>query len=392
MHRNSLTLAFKSLAFLLFGLLTLAAATAQTGQKASSAPAETGDANSGASPVSTISVKVKVVNVLASVRDKHGEVVPNLDQADFVLEEDGKPQTIRYFAHQTDLPLTLGLLVDTSLSQRRVLDEERSASRSFVTRMVREDRDKAFVIHFDHEVELLQDLTSSHEKLEAALDDLNTPQLHNPNNSPNGGSQQPPDPDPGSGQQRGGYGRGHGHGGQHWGGAGTLLYDSVYLAADEVVKKQEGRKALVILSDGVDMGSKESLEYAIETAQRSDVVVYSILFKDDDQSGSYGRPGYGGGMGRHGGMGRYPQQQQRPDGKKILERISKETGGRMFEASKKQSVEQIYAQIEDELRHQYNLGFTPDNAGLAAGYHKIQLTAKKKDLTVQTRDGYYGDR
>ncbi len=220
-------------------------------QKASAASAGTGDATSETTPVSTISVKVKVVNVLATVRDKHGEVIPNLTQSDFTLEEDGKPQTIRYFAHETDLPLTLGLLVDTSLSQRRVLDQERSASRSFVTRMVREDRDKAFVIHFDHEVELLQDLTSSHEKLESALDNLDTPQFGHSNS----GSQS--DPNSGSsGGQHGGYGRGHGRGGQHIGGAGTLLYDSVYLASDEVIKKQEGRKALIILSDGVDTGKQ----------------------------------------------------------------------------------------------------------------------------------------
>jgi len=277
-----------------------------------------------------------------------------------------------------------------------VLDQERSASRSFVTRMVREDRDKAFVIHFDREVELLQDLTSSHEKLESALDNLETPQFSRTSTSSSGGQS---DPDPGSGSgggSHGGYGRGggHGHGGQHWGGAGTLLYDSVYLASDEVIKKQEGRKALIILSDGVDTGSKESLDYAVETAQRSDAVVYSILFKDDEESGGLGRPSFGGGMGRHGGMGgqRYPQPEH-PDGKKVLERISKETGGRLFEVSKKQSVEQIYAQIEDELRHQYNLGYTPNHTDApAAGYHKIQLAAKKKDLVVQTRDGYYGDR
>jgi VWFA-related protein len=371
---------------------SFAKAAAQSGgdaQKAAAAPVETGDAKSGTTPVSTISVKVKVVNVLATARDKHGEVIPNLTQSDFNLEEDGKPQTIRYFAHETDLPLTLGLLVDTSLSQRRVLDQERSASRSFVTRMVREDRDKAFVIHFDHEVELLQDLTSSHEKLESALDNLETPQF-----SRSSGGQSDPGSSGSGGGQHGGYGRGHGRGGQHGGGAGTLLYDSVYLASDEVIKKQEGRKALIILSDGVDTGSKESLDYSIETAQRSDAVVYSILFKDDEESGGYGRPGFGGGMGRHGGMGgqRYPQPEHQ-DGKKILERISKETGGRMFEVSKKQSVEQIYAQIEDELRHQYNLGYTPNHTDTAAsGYHKIQLTAKKKDVVVQARDGYYGDR
>jgi hypothetical protein len=124
-----------------------------------------------------MSVHVKVVNVLATVRDKHGEIVPNLTKDDFTLLEDGRPQMLRYFAQESDLPLTLGLLVDTSLSQRRVLDQERGASHSFLDRMVREDRDRAFIIHFDREVELLQDLTSSHQKLEAALDNLETPHL-----------------------------------------------------------------------------------------------------------------------------------------------------------------------------------------------------------------------
>ena len=333
-------------------------------------------------PVSTVSVNVNVVMVLATVRDKHGKVVSNLNKDDFALTEDGRPQNIHYFTHENDLPLTLGLLVDTSLSQRRVLDQERSASRSFLDQMVREDTDKAFVIHFDREVELLQDLTPSHEKLEASLDSLQTPQFtQDPQNTPSSGPQSP------RGSRR------------TWSGGGTLLYDAVYLASDELMKKQEGRKAVVELSDGVDRGSKESLATAIESAQRADTVVYSILFKDDEGQSSFGRPGWGGpgmgggGMGRRGGGGqRYPRE-ERPDGKKVLERISNETGGRLFEISKKQPIEEIYAQIEDELRHQYSLGYTPDRGSTAAeGYHKIQLTTKQKGLTVQTREGYYADR
>jgi VWFA-related protein len=315
-----------------------------------------------------IGVEVKVVNVLATVRDKRGQIVSNLGKDDFELEEDGHPQTIAYFTRETDLPLTLGLLVDTSLSQSRVLDEERSASHSFLDNMLREDKDKAFVIHFDREVELLQDLTSSRQKLESALDLLGAPQL-----------------------VRGGNGGGDGGSRQRYGGGGTLLYDAVYLASDEVIKKQQGRKALIALSDGVDRGSKETLVDAITAAQRADTVVYSILFADEQRyQSSYG--GYGGpGMGRHGGGGhRYPQE-ERPDGKKILERISRETGGRLFEASKKQPIDQIYTSIAEELRNQYSIGYTP-GPGVAPGYHKIHLTAKQKDLTVQTRDGYYSDR
>jgi VWFA-related protein len=329
--------------------------------------------------------------VLATVRDKHGKILPNLAQSDFVLTEDGRPQTIRYFTKDTDLPLTLGLLVDTSLSQRRVLDQERTASHSFLDQMVREDKDKAFVIHFDKEVELLQDLTGSHEKLEAAVDSLETPQLVRASSGSNDPNDTSDDPNSGRGS------------GRRFNGAGTLLYDAVYLASDELMKKQEGRKALIILSDGVDRGSKESLETAIETAQKSDTVVYSILFKDDetDQNnrGGFGYPRIGGGGmggpmgggGRRGGGQRYPQE-PRVDGKKILERISKETGGQLFEVSKKEPIDQIYSQIEEELRNQYSLGYTPDKSPAdSPGYRKIQLTVKQKDATVQARQGYYAD-
>jgi VWFA-related protein len=331
-------------------------------------------------PTTTISVNVKVVNVLATVRDKHGEIVRNLTQDDFTLEEDDRPQTIRYFARETDLPLTLGLLVDTSMSQRRVLEQERSASSTFFDQVLRVNKDQAFVIHFDREVELLQDLTSSRQKLESALGLLQTPQ---PSQGGGGGGS--------SGSYPGGSRRRAGGGG--WGG-GTMLYDAVYLASNELMKKQQGRKAVIVLSDGVDRGSKETLASAVEAAQRADTLVYSILFAAPQGYGGGG--GYGGrgmgGRGRHGGgRGGYPQE-TRPNGKKILEQISKETGGRSFEVSKKQPIEQIYDQIQEELRNQYSLGYTPDRADVGAGYHKIRLTTKQKDLVVQARDGYYAER
>ena len=307
---------------------------------------------------------MKVVNVLATVRDKHGQLVNNLTKDDFKLTQDGHPQTIGYFAKETDLPLTLGLLVDTSMSQRRLIDQERTASYAFLDDVMRVDKDKAFVIHFDSEIELLQDLTNSRDKLEAALDKLNTPHFDDASSGGGGGS-------PGGG------------GGGHRGG-GTTLYDAVYLASDEMMRKQEGRKAIILLTDGVDNASKVSLDRAIETAQRANTLVYSILYADPD---AYGHQGYrrmgrphggwgGGGMGRYpgggggypgGGGGGYPQQQQHPDGKKVLQRISKETGGRFFEVSKKEPIDQIYKQIEEELRNQYNLGYTPDKADASAG-------------------------
>ncbi len=342
----------------------------------------------------TISVNVKLVTMFATVRDKHGALIRSLTKDDFVLEQDGHPQTISYFAPDSDLPLTLGLLVDTSMSQRRLLDQERDASHAFLDHLLREDKDKAFVIHFDREVELLQDLTSSRQKLEASLDQLGRPQFSQTSGS--GGSSSG-DPDSSSGGGGGGGGRGS-HGG-YGGGGGTLLYDAVYLASDELMKKQQGRKALIILSDGVDRGSKETLRDAIETAERSDTLVYSILFADKEEHGNGG--GYGGGHMGGGGMGgggmgggghrRYPQE-SRPDGKKILQQLSKETGGRFFEVTKKETIDEIYAEIDEELRNQYALGYTPDKTDAAMGYHKIQLTTKQKDATVQTREGFYIDR
>ena len=369
-------------------------------QKAS--PAQTsstpqaGPSAENSTPAATFSSNVKVVNVLATVRDKHGQIVSNLTKDDFKLEQDGQPQTIRYFSRDANLPLKLGLLVDTSASQRRLIDQERTASYAFLDDMVRADTDKAFIIHFDHEVELLQDFTASRDKLDAALDKLGAPQFQNASGGGNGGG------------GNGGGGYPGGGGGHHMSGGGTTLYDAIFLASDELMRKQDGRKALILLTDGVDIGSKVSLDRAIETAQRSNTIVYSILYSDPD---AYGHQGYpGGGMGRHGGwggggMGRYPgggypgggypgggggypQQQSHPDCKKVLQRISKETGGRFFEVSKKESVDQIYKQIEEELRNQYNLGFTPDKA-TTAGYHKIKLTTTNKDDLVQAREGYY---
>ncbi|HKR85436.1 MAG TPA: VWA domain-containing protein [Terriglobales bacterium] len=249
--------------------------------------------------------------------------------------------------------------------------------------MVRND-DSAFVIHFDREVELLQDLTPSHQKLDSAIESLQVrPPRQEDNDSRTNG--RGPDDD------RRGRGRGRG---MHYG--GTTLYDAVYLAADELMKKQQGRKALIILSDGVDRGSKESLESAIEAAQRADTLVYSIYFKGEEGFGQrrsgFGYPGMGGPMGRPRGRGGSYPPSERPDGKKILSRASKETGGRMFEATtKKDALERIYAEIEEELRNEYSLGFTPAKDD-SVGYHKLLLTTKQKDDQIQARDGFYLER
>jgi VWFA-related protein len=335
------------------------------------------EASTSGQETPTFSSDVKVVNVLTTVRDKKGNIVNNLTKDDFKLSQDGQPQTIRYFTRETDLPLTLGLLIDTSYSQRRVLEQERSGSFGFLNEFMRVDKDKAFIIHFDSEIELLQDLTTDHKKLEAALNKVDMPQF----------------------EQGGAAGGGRGQGG----GGGTTLYDAIFLASDEIMQKQQGRKALVLLTDGVDNGSKLTLNRAIEAAQRSNTLVYSILYADPE---AYGHPGghmggMGGGMGRHGGGwpggpggGGYPPQQQqvRPDGKKVLQRISKETGGRFFEVSKKEPIDQIYDQIAEELRNQYNLGYTPDKASATPGYHQILVTTTNKDQIVQAREGYYAEQ
>src|ERR1700675_543370 len=353
----------------------------------------------------TIAVDVKVVTLPVTVRDKHGKIVRDLTKDDFTLQEDGRQQTIRYLSQEANLPLTLGLLVDTSRSQTNVLDAERNASRSFLDQMLVQPKDRAFLIHFDREVELLQDLTSSREKLQAALDLLKTSSDRRSSNDPS--SNDPND----SGDSRSGSGSRHG--------GGTQLYDAVFLASNELMKKQQGRKALIILSDGVDRGSKTYLESAIESAQRADTVVYSIYFADshhEDRNegqrrgggtgrggggwpgggggwpgGGGGYPGGGGGRGGPGGGQRRPEE-PRTDGKKILERISRETGGRFFEVSKKESVGEIYTSIVEELRTQYSMGYTPDKDTAASGYHHVTLAVKRKDLTVQTREGYYADR
>jgi VWFA-related protein len=342
----------------------------------------------------TIAVDVKVVTLPVTVHDKQGKIVRDLTKDDFTLQEDGRPQTIRYFSQEANLPLTLGLLVDTSRSQTNVLDAERNASRSFLDQMLVQPTDKAFLIHFDKEVELLQDLTPSREKLQAALELLKTPSDRERSNDPND-----------SDDSRSGSGSHHG--------GGTQLYDAVYLASNELMKKQQGRKALIILTDGVDRGSKTYLESAIESAQRADTVVYSIYFADTHREQGNEREGRHGGMGRGGGYpggggwpgggGGYPggggrgggqrrSEEPRVDGKKILERVSRETGGRFFEVSKKQSVGEIYTSIVEELRTQYSMGYTPDKESASSGYHHVQLAAKRKDLIVQTREGYYADR
>ena len=368
--------------------------TSGLAQAAAPAPANPATSQGAATP--TLSANAKVVTLPVTVRDKKGQIVRNLTKDDFDLQDDHQPQSILYLTQQTDLPLSLCLLVDTSVSQRNFLELERPASKSFLDQMVT-NKDRGCVIHFDRDVELLQDLTADHGRLESALQLLQTVVSQ----------QQLPGRDDPDRTSRS---------------ADAQLYDSIFLASDELMSKQTGRKAVVILSDGVDRGSKESLGSAIEAAQQSNTIVYAIYFvekehehngfgRSSDGDGGYPGGGYpgggypggrypgggypGGGYPGGGYPGGYPSGGgQRPskiphiDGRKMLAQISAETGGRLYEVSKKDTVEQIYGNIAEELRTQYTLGYTPVKSG-AEGFHSITLTVKKKDLTVQTKSGYY---
>jgi VWFA-related protein len=335
-----------------------------------------------AAPTPTITVNAQLVNLPVIVRDRKGALVQNLNQADFTLNIDGHPQTIRYFDKDNDLPLTLGLLVDTSGSVRSELDVERIASQAFLDQLILDQAikgqmivapanrapDQAFLIQFAHETDLLQDLTPSRPKLRAALNQVGVEDRDSQDQNNNGGAY------------------GHHHGGFH--GGGTTLYDAIFLASGQIMQKQHGRKALVLLTDGEDRGSMETLQSSIAAAQRAETVVYAIYFKGEQHG--YGG-GHGGGFGSHGG---YPGGgrggESHVDGKKILAQITNETGGRLFEVSDKQTFDSIYTQIAEELRSQYRLGYTPDVAAATEGFHRVDLTIKDKKLIVQTRDGYYG--
>jgi VWFA-related protein len=364
----------------------------------------------------TLHVKVKLVNVYAIVRNKSGAIIQNLNKDDFAIAEDNRPQKISFFSHENNLPLTLGLLVDTSPSEYQMISQETEASRTFLDTVVDPKKDKAFLIHFDHKVELLQDVTSSLVKLENAL-----ATLQDSGDEPTLGRRaENIRQDEGQSQSSGGRdSEDGGPSSQSGGGSTTHLFDAVYLASNNVLKQQTGRKALVIVGDGDDMGSMISKERAIRAAQQADALIYCIRIVDKNfgkQEGhkrhfgmpSVGMPGIGvpglggpgiggqgpggspgdGGPGMGGGGG---APVDRSEGKKNLEALAVQTGGALFEVSKKEPLEDIFTQIQQELRSQYSMGYTP-NANAAAGYRHIQVTVKPKGLKVQAREGYYPDR
>lgn len=280
------------------------------------------------------STGVDVVTLLANVRDAQGLIIKDLNVEDFLLLDDGVSQTIRYFSRESELPLTIGLLVDTSQSQVHVLEPERRANYVFLDQVLREGKDQAFVAHFDTRVEVVQSFTSSRKELRSALDRLEVPSR-----------------------------------------LSTLLYDAIRDCSERLMKTKPGRKAFILLSDGVDFRSKNSLSTAIEYAQRADTIVYSILFAEALRP--Y-RP-----------LRSAVLAVSREHGRNVMRRLAAETGGAFFEVSKDHSIEKIYAAIEETLRNQYRLGYTPEPAGAGGKYHKIKLTAKRPGSVVKTRDGYY---
>ena len=290
----------------------------------------------------TIQVEVNLVSLLASVRDKHGALINNLTKDDFTLTEDGQPQTVKYFTKETDLPLTIGLLVDVSASQRNLIEIERDAAYQFFSQVLRK-KDLAFLISFGEDAELLQDFTSSPRLLQAGLNGLRV----------NSGVQGiHPGPVPTVGQPR-----------------GTVLYDAVYLAASDRMTHEVGRKALVLITDGMDEGSRLKIDEAIRAAQKADCVVYSIYYVDP--SAYYGR-GYFGGVSDS-----------------ALKRMSEETGGHVFRVERKHPLPEVFKELQDEMRSQYSVGYTPTNEKKDGTFRRVDLRTTDHNLKVQVRKGYY---
>jgi VWFA-related protein len=288
------------------------------------------------------STDVKVVNVLATVRDKSGRFIRDLTKDDFSIEEKGRKQAIQYFARESGLPLILGLMIDTSMSQEKVLDAERGACLRFLDQVLRESKDRVFLMQFDMGVYVRQELTSSRKMLDDSLAYVETPTRRELRSQSGGG---------------------------------TLLYDAVVKACKDTMQRQTGRKALIIMSDGVDTGSEATVLAAIEAAQRTDTLIYSILFSDP---GFYSVPF----IGHLGG----------PDGGGVLLRMSRETGGAFFEVTKKRTIDQAFSLLEEELRSQYSLGYVSDEPVRISEFRKIQLTVDRKGLVVQARDRYWARR
>jgi len=300
------------------------------------------------SAVDTIRVSVDVVNIFFAVKDKRGAPIPGLTKEDFQIYEEGRPETVKYFSAESNQPLTLGLLIDTSGSQQRVLRMEQQVGAAFLTDVVRE-KDLAFVISFDVNVDLLQDFTSSTRRLRAALERT---RINTGGGSgvviPGGGG----NPVPTANQNR-----------------GTLLFDAIYLAAGEKLGREVGRKAMIILTDGADYGSQVRLADAIEEAQRADAICYVLLI---DDRGFYGNWGY--------------------SGDRDMKKLTEETGGRVIQVGDKmEKLKEAFDQIARELRSQYSIGYSPSNTNRDGSFRRIDIKSRQGHK-VQARRGYYARR
>jgi VWFA-related protein len=282
--------------------------------------------------------------MLASVRSKQGAFINTLTKDDFDLTEEGHTQTIKYFSKETALPLTIGLLVDVSGSQERLIEIERQAASEFFHAALR-PKDEAFLISFGADSELLQDITNSQSALQRGLDRLRL----NAGTGGFGGG-----PVPTMSQPR-----------------GTVLYDTVYLAANDRLKTEAGRKVCVLITDGVDQGSRLSIDAAIEAAQKADTVIYSIYYVDPSAYGGRGLVFGGGG------------------GEGYLKKMSEATGGRVFRVDRHNTLNDIFRQLNEEMRSQYLVSYTPAPEGAPGQYRRLDLHAKDKNLKVQARKGYY---
>jgi VWFA-related protein len=293
--------------------------------------------------VETLKVNVNVVQLFFNVKDKKSALIPNLTKDDFEILEDGKPQTIKYFAAESNLPLTLGILIDSSGSQERVLPMEKQVGGEFLNEILR-DKDLAFVIGFDVNVNLLQDFTNSVDALKTAL---NSARIDITGGRTTGA--------PGPGGTVPVVLR------------GTLLYDAVYLASNDELSQQVGRKAMILLTDGEDQGSQMRIPDAIEAAQKSGSIIYVLLCAD----------------GRFYGSGEY-------SGKGKMNKLTEETGGRVIVVgNKSDKLKNAFHQIANELRNQYNIGYTPTNTARDGTLRKVEIHARNKDYRIQARTAYY---
>jgi VWFA-related protein len=312
----------------------------------SSAPSAPSDAQQPEQSGETLKVNVGVVGVFFNVKDKHGALIPNQTKDDFEVFEDGKPQTIKYFSAEANLPLTLGILIDTSGSQLRVLDMEKEVGGAFL-RQILTEKDEAFVIDFDIESELVQDYTHDVRRLQSALNKVKI----------------------NSGVSSGGGIPGLGGGPVPIHNApGTVLYDAVYLSAHDMLAKEVGRKAMILLTDGEDEGSKLKIKDAIEAAQKADAIIYVLLCAD---RGMYFSSGVG------------------YSGESEMHRMVEPTGGRVINVGNKfDKLKEAFDQIAAELRSQYSLGYTSTNTKMDGSYRKLEIKSKQS-YKIQTRAGYY---